>query len=283
MSIVITPHPGIAEAPPAPRVRDRGRDSARNKALGLGAGFTVLVLLAAEALIRAGLLPAASFPPPSMVAVALFGQLGEPGYWLAIWDTLSTSLLGVALIIVLATPVSLLIGFSRRFRESTWFLVEFLKPIPPVALIPLGLILWGPSPTMKLFLVVFGALWPLLTQLVYGTREVGGVALDMARSYRLGRLKIFTHVVLPSILPFAATGLRVATSIAIVISVVAEMVGGAAGLGQNITVAQSANAIPEMYALILTTGLLGLGINGLFKAAEKSLLFWHASQRKETP
>jgi ABC-type nitrate/sulfonate/bicarbonate transport system permease component len=245
-----------------------------------GLWFTVAVLAAAELMIRAGVLPGSSFPPPTVVFLEFFHQLANSNFWLVLWHTVSASMLGLLIVAAIATPVALLIGLSRLVRESTWVIVEFLKPIPPVALIPLGLILWGPSPAMKLFLIVFGAVWPLLTQMVYGIREVSGVALDMSRSYRLGRWLTISRVVLPSMLPFAATGLRVSAAIAIVISVVTEMVGGVAGLGQSITVAQTANAVAEMYALILTAGLLGLGINGLFKIGERIVLFWHPSQRE---
>lgn len=249
----------------------------------LGPVAVVAVLGLWEAVSRTGLLPAASIPPATKVMAAFGAQLLELQFWQALWNTLSVALLGLLLIAVIATPLALLIGVSRAVQESTWFPIEFLKPIPPVALIPLGLLLWGPTPGMKLFLVVFGAIWPLLTQLIYGFKEIDGVARDMSRSYRLGRWLTTTRVIIPSILPFGATGLRVSASIAVIIAVVAEMIGGVAGLGQDIVVAQSANALPRMYALIFAAGLLGLFVNFIFGAAEKPLLFWHPSQRKEQP
>lgn len=249
----------------------------------LGPAAVVAVFGLWEVASRTGLLPEASIPPAMEVITAFGAQLLEPQFWQALWNTLSVALLGLLLIAVIATPLALLIGVSRVMQESTWFPIEFLKPIPPVALIPLGLLLWGPTPGMKLFLVVFGAIWPLLTQLVYGFKEIDGVARDMSRSYRLGRWLTTSRVIIPSILPFGATGLRVSASIAVIIAVVAEMIGGVAGLGQDIVVAQSANALPQMYALIFAAGLLGLFVNFIFGVAEKPLLFWHPSQRKEQP
>ncbi|WP_182357688.1 ABC transporter permease [Tomitella gaofuii] len=243
---------------------------------------TVLGILAAWQLLSAtGVLPGASIPSAASVIEAGTGELASSEFWSAMWDTVSVALLGMAVIVVLAVPAALLIGRVRWIGESTWFLVEFLKPIPPVALIPLGLLLWGPSPEMKLYLVALGSVWPLLTQVVYGVREIDGVALEMARSYRLGWWKTTSRIVVPSILPFGMTGLRVSASIAIIIAVVVEMIGGAAGLGQQITLAQSANALPRMYALIIATGLLGLAVNALFRCAERPLLFWHPSHHRE--
>lgn len=189
--------------------------------------------------------------------------------------------MGLGLVLVIGIPAALAIGLSRFVRESTWILIEFLKPIPPVAMIPLGLLLWGPTQTMKLTLITFGAIWPFLMQLVDGIRQVDAAVLDTARSYRLTRFQTITLVVLPSLLPFAATGLRVAAAIALIVAVVTELIGGATGLGREIVVAQSSGALPQMYALIVTAGLLGLLTNSLFAAAERPLLFWHPRFRKD--
>lgn len=270
-------------APVAPRRSPRSGNRRFSLHQLLGPATILVVLGFWEICSRIGLLPEAAIPPASQVLVAFGTQLVDPQFWLAVWSTLSVALLGLLIIAAIATPLALLIGASRDIQESTWFPIEFLKPIPPVALIPLGLLLWGPTPGMKLFLVVFGSIWPLLTQLVYGYKEIDGVARDMSRSYRLGKWLTVTRVIIPSILPFGATGLRVSASIAVVIAVVAEMIGGAAGLGQDIVVAQSANAMPQMYALIFAAGLLGLLVNAAFRAAEKPLLFWHPSQRKDLP
>lgn len=242
----------------------------------------VAVLLLWEAASRSGLLPKASLPPASEVLLAWPALAATSAFWGSVGHTLGSALGGLAIVVLIAVPVGLAIGLSRFVRESTWLVVEFLKPIPPVAMIPLGLLLWGPSETMKLTLIAFGALWPFLTQMVYGINQVDHVALDMSKSYRLKAWLTTSRVIIPSLLPFAATGLRVSASIAVVVAVVTELIGGAAGLGRDIMVAQSAGNLPAMYALILTTGLLGLLINAAFAAAERPMLFWHPSQRKES-
>lgn len=247
-----------------------------------GAATVVAVLAAWEIASRSGLLPASSLPAASEVMVAWGALLARATFWAAVGHTVSSALMGLGIVFLMAVPAALAIGLSRTVRESTWLVVEFLKPIPPVAMIPLGLLLWGPSETMKLTLIVFGALWPFLTQLVYGIKQVDHVTLDMAKSYRLKGWLTTTRIIVPTLLPFAATGLRVSASIAIVISVVTELIGGAVGLGRDIMIAQSAGSLPTMYALILTTGVLGLAINAVFAGIERPLLFWHPSHRKDT-
>src|SRR5690606_19842522 len=113
-----------------------------------------------------------------------------------------------------------------------------LKPIPGVALIPLALLLWGPTEGVKLALIVFGAVWPLLTQLVYGLREVPGTALEMAKVYRLSRSQRLRRITLPSVLPFTLTGLRISVTIALIIAIVTEYIVGMPGLGSLLALAQ---------------------------------------------
>jgi ABC-type nitrate/sulfonate/bicarbonate transport system permease component len=255
---------------------------ARTTDLALGAAAVAGVLGLWEALSRTGVLDTQVFPAASTVLAELWRLLGTGAFWGDLWATLSSALSGLGLVVLLGTVAAMLIGLIRFVENSTWVVVEFLKPIPPIALIPLGLLLWGPSPTMKVTLITFGALWPFLTQMVYGIRQTNNVALDMASSYRLGWWLTTTRIVVPTLLPYALTGLRISASIAVIVSVVTELIGGASGIGQTIAVAQINNLLPTMYAYILTAGLLGVAINLVFQALEKPLLFWHPSQRGDT-
>jgi ABC-type nitrate/sulfonate/bicarbonate transport system permease component len=270
--------PSVQRRSPSPSLRlvgSRGRD------LALGAAGVALVLVGWQLASVTGLLPADTVPSMLTVLSALGDLREDPVFWGDLQNTVMTWLWACVLTCVIALPVGLAIGTSRFVDDSTRTLVEFLKPIPPIALIPLGLLLWGPSATMKLTLVTFGAIWPLLIQVVYGVRAVDRVALAMARSYRLGRLQTLTRVVVPGISPYVVTGLRVSAAIALIVTIVVEMVGGVAGIGQGIVQTQNASALPRMYALIIVTGLMGVIVNGGFQALEGRLLRWHPSHRSE--
>lgn len=246
----------------------------------LGAGTTTAALLIWELASRTGALPSDSVPAMSVVFRQLGTLLGTADYWTALQQTLVGALIGLALVVVIGVPMALAIGALKFVRDSTWLLVEFLKPIPPVAIIPLALLLWGPTASMKIYLVTFGALWPFLIQMVYGVSQVDPVHRLMSRSYRLGGWTTATRVTFPAVLPYAMTGLRVSASIAIIVSVVTELVGGAPGLGRDIVVAQSASDLPTVYALIVTTGVLGIAVSSFLGAIEQRILFWHPSHRK---
>jgi ABC-type nitrate/sulfonate/bicarbonate transport system permease component len=159
--------------------------------------------------------------------------------------------------------------------------IEFLRPIPSVALIPLAVLVFGTRFPNKLFLVTFACVWPLLFQAIYGVQDVDPVAVDTARAFGFGRLQRLALVVLPSSASYIATGLRIASSVALILAVTSELVVGVPGLGSAINVAASSGDFALMYALIAVAGLLGLTLNALFARLEGWALRWHPSQRSE--
>lgn len=259
----------------------RGARSASTSKVVLGAVGLIIALTLWQVGSMTGAINPRWIPSPTDTFIALIGLLGTAAFWLALWNTVSISLFGILVVIVIAVPIAMSIHRSMVVQESTWFLIEFLKPIPPVALIPLGLLIWGPTEVLKLILVIFASLWPLLTQLVYGLREVSGTALEVSRVYRFSPWQRTSRIVLPSILPFALTGLRISATIALIVAIVVEYIGGVSGLGQMLILAQLNGLLLETYAIIFAAGFLGLAFNGILAALSRPLLFWHASQREQ--
>lgn len=247
----------------------------------IGVGTVVLAFGIWELLSRTEILSSQTMPAASTVLERWFGLLVESAFWTDVWNTLSAALIGLALVIVVGGVAAVLIGLIPFVRESTYMVIEFVKPIPPIALIPLGLLLWGPTATMKITLITLGAIWPFLTQMVYGIRQTNNVAMDMSKSYRLGWWLTTTRIVFPTLSPYALTGLRISASIAVIVAVTTELIGGTSGLGQTIVIAQINSDLATMYAYILSAGFLGVLINLVFYWIEKPLLFWHESQRGE--
>lgn len=240
----------------------------------------LLVALAAfEVAPRVGLLPSSSFPPPSEISTRLVELVGTAELRAALWDTVWT--LGVALAItaVLAIPLGLLIGSSRVATLMSGLTIDFLRPIPSVALIPLLVLLYGTQPRLKIVLAVFGATWPLLFQAMYAIKDVDPVARDTAKAFGLGPLARLRRVVLPSCAPFIATGMRLSASVALILIVTGEYIVGVDGLGKQVFLAHSGGAYDTMYAYIVVAGMVGVAVNVVMAAAERRLLFWHASQR----
>ncbi|MGH2821088.1 MAG: ABC transporter permease [Actinomycetota bacterium] len=237
------------------------------------------VLVAFEALPRVGLLPSRYFPPTTRILAALAGRLLEASFWQAVLNTLQGWALGLSIAAVLAIPLGILIGSSKLLYRSVRALMEFLRPIPSVALIPLAILIYGTGLESKVFLAAFASFWQLIVQTIYGVQDVDPVATDTARAFGFARGQRLVRVTLPSAVPYIATGLRIASAVSLILAVTAELVIGSAGLGREINVARSGGNVELMYAFIIVTGLLGWMLNGSFVRAERRVLHWHPSHR----
>jgi ABC-type nitrate/sulfonate/bicarbonate transport system permease component len=242
---------------------------------------TAAVLGLIELLTRANVLPRESFPPVSEVLRTLADEARTERFWRAVRETLEGWALGLGIAAAWAIPFGVVLGSNWYAYRGTRGIVEFLRPIPSVALIPLAVLVYGTGMDSKVFLAVYASSWPLLIQTLYGVRDVDPVAIDTARAFGLRRHERFLRVTLPSALPYIATGLRISSATALILVVTAELVIGSPGLGAEIAVAQSSGATALMYALIGATGLLGWLLNVAFARLERRALHWHASQRRE--
>jgi ABC-type nitrate/sulfonate/bicarbonate transport system permease component len=249
--------------------------------LGLAGLAGLLVLV--EVLPRAGLVSGTYLPPASRILAALATEAATGAFWAAVGDTLTAWAIGLAVAVVAGVAAGVLIGAVPVLRAVTASTVEFLRPIPSVALIPLAVLLYGTDLGSTLLLVIYAAFWQVLVQVLYGVADVDPVADDTARSFRFSAWARIRHVLWPTALPYVFTGIRLAASVALILAVTAELVIGAPGLGAVIAVAQTSDAIPTMYALIVVTGLLGVTINLAARYAERHFLAWHQSVRGEAP
>lgn len=259
--------------------RPRRRRGVPQALLGL-AGLLVLVLLV-EILPRIGVLPREYFPPSSEIGKALVDQVQTPEFWTAVGNTLEGWAIGLAIASVAGVVLGILIGSSRFTRELTASTIEFLRPIPSVALIPIAVLVFGTDIESKLLLVVYASFWQVLIQVLYGVQDIDPVAQDTARAYGLGRWARVRYLTWPTALPYVMTGLRLAAAVALILAVTAELVIGNPGLGKLLATAQSSGAYTTTYAIVVVTGILGVLVNLVFRAVERWSLSWHPSQRGE--
>ncbi|PWJ51161.1 ABC-type nitrate/sulfonate/bicarbonate transport system, permease component [Quadrisphaera granulorum] len=271
-----TPAPSSSSSPR----RGRGRRRAARRA-GLGALGIVLFVGVWQLVPTAGLLDGRYFPPPTAVLPRLATDLGDLEFWRNIRRTMSTWAIGLVVATSAATVLATVIGLVPFLRSATHTTVEFLRPIPSVALIPLCVLVFGIQPQAALVIIVFASFWQVFVQVLYGVADVDSVARDTARSFGLGRWSRVRHLVLPTALPYLMTGVRLAAAVALILAITAEMFIGNPGLGRALIFAQSAGDYPQVYALVIATGLLGLGVNLVFRLVERRALSWHQSVRGE--
>ncbi len=270
-----------AEEPAGVTGRAARRRSPVDSPVFLGACGLLGLVAAFEVLPRAGVLDRRLFPTSSEIAVALVDQVQQSEFWLALWDTLRGWALGLAIAAVAGIVLGIVIGSSRLLREITASTIEFVRPIPSVALIPLAVLLFGVKIESTLMLVVYASFWQVFIQVLYGVADVDNVAMQTAKSYGLGSMARVRHVVFPTALPYLMTGIRLAASVALILAITAEMFIGNPGLGRAIMIARESQQWTTVYALVVVTGMLGLLINLVFRGIERRSLSWHQSVRGE--
>jgi sulfonate transport system permease protein len=166
------------------------------------------------------------------------------------------------------------IGVSPSVRAWVQPTLEFIRPLPASALLPLAISIFGLNPGMVLFVVAFGAMWPVLLATVHGFAAVEPRLAEVARCLQMSRAAYIWKMGLPNAMPDILAGMRLALTIALIVAVVGEMIASQSGLGQAILLAARAFRASDLFAGIVLLGLIGFVSNALLAFAEKRLLRW---------
>lgn len=247
----------------------------------LPAATVLLVLLLWQLVTVTGVVRPSQFPTMTDSMAALGAELASPRLWDAVGATLIGWLIGMIITVVLGLIVGTALAFNDFAQRSAGPVIEIFKAIPAIAILPLVILVAGSSLPMKVFLICFAAFWPFVIQVIYGVRSMDPIVLDTSKALGVRGLRQFLAVSIPSASPYLVTGLRIASAHALVLAVVAEIVGGAEGIGRNILLAQNSGstAYPTMYAYIIVAGVLGITLTGAFFLMERKVMHWHESQR----
>jgi ABC-type nitrate/sulfonate/bicarbonate transport system permease component len=246
--------------------------------IGLAAFAAVLELAP-----RLGLMSPRYLPPLSTIAVALAEEMQRPNFWAAFAFTMRSWAIGLTVSVVAGTGLGILIGSFAWLRAVTRSTIEFLRPIPSVALIPIAILLFGTTLQSNLVLVIYASFWQVLIQVLSGVQDVDPVARETAQSYRFGHWALIRHVIWPTTLPYLMTGIRLAASVALILAITAELTIGTPGLGRELSLAQSGGAVAVMYAYLIVMGSIGVLVNVAARRLERSMMPWHPSLRADEP
>lgn len=213
--------------------------------------------------------------PSLFTVLRSFGDTWPSHFTSDILPSLKEMAVGFALALVIGLPVGCAIGRSAILREIFLPVMDFARSVPPVALLPIAVTLLGLGFKMRFVLITAGCVWPIILNATDGVRNIDPMLVDMASAYRLRWWSRWTKVLLPAAGPAIFTGIRVALPIAILLMVVSEMVGDAAGIGFYILNAQQNFAIVQMWSGVILVGLLGVVINYGVLGIERWALRWH--------
>ena len=235
-------------------------------------GGVVVALLLWEVISIAGIVNKSAMPTPFATFDAIVKHAGGLGS--AVLGTLEAWALGIVIAAIAGIAVGTVVGRSRTADAATETLVRMMRPLPSLALIPIAILVAGLGLKMTSGLVSFAAFWPIFINTRAGVHQVDNRFLESASALGLRRFELIRRVVIPASLPMIASGIQVAISLALVVTVSVELVGGTGGLGQFVLAAQQGNATSSMFAGVIVGGSLGWALNAIYLGVIDRAMPW---------
>jgi len=264
----------------------------RLKTILQGLIVPVILLVMWESCARAGFFSAVVLPAPSAVAFKWWQSIlpaqpfdpatGSYVTWMFSGELLHDAcasmyrvLVGFAIGACLALPFGLLMGANTRIYDLFNPLIQVLRPIPPIAYIPLSILWFGLGNPPAFFLISLGAFFPILMNTIAGVRHVDGIYIRAARNLGVRPITLFARVILPAATPYILTGMRIGIGTAFIVVIVSEMIAVNDGLGFRILEAREFMWSDKIIAGMITIGLLGLALDIAMDKLNNHLLRWH--------
>jgi ABC-type nitrate/sulfonate/bicarbonate transport system permease component len=242
----------------------------------LGAGAKALVLpvsllILAEIAARLSGFKSDSVAPPSEILVAAVQALADGSIARATSDTLLSAFGGLAIGAAAGLAIGILLGSFRILDHLFDFSIETVRPIPPIALMPIALMVFGFGFQLEIAVVAFATIWPVLILTRSAIAGIEPQLLEVGRALRLSFGATVLKIVVPAILPRVFVALRLAAGVAVIVAVTVEITVNPVGLGYAIMIAGQSLQPALMLALLIWIGLVGRGLNFALLAAERSL------------
>jgi ABC-type nitrate/sulfonate/bicarbonate transport system permease component len=260
------------------RIRALGRAFRRTRLSGVC--LVVALLLLWEASVQWGWIESDNWPAFSAVLVSFVRGIENGELVTAIWSSLWRMARGYAAGCALAVAMGVLLAAWRPARLTLQPLIEFVRPIPAPAIIPPLMFLLGVDDGLKIFVVAFATFFPVLVNTMSGVASVDAVYHQVARTFGVTSAAILWRVVMPAALPHILAGMRISLALALIVTVVVELVAGSQGIGYYVISMQFASRAADMYAAIVLLTAVGYALNRGFVAFEARALHW--SRLRET-
>jgi len=213
-------------------------------------------------------------PAPTDIAYACAGMIQEKNIITDISVSILRMISGFFIATVIGIVLGTTIGVNNKISEFTNPIIQILKPIPSVALIPIAILFLGIGNIMKIFIICYAALWPILINTIDGIKNVDAVQIETGKMLGLNRQDIILRIMLPNAISFIFAGLKISAPISLILTVTSEMVGSTNGIGHSLLLAQRSFMIPELFALIGIIGCIGFLFNKIILAIEKTFTGW---------
>jgi ABC-type nitrate/sulfonate/bicarbonate transport system permease component len=219
------------------------------------------------------------FPPLSKIISVTLRDLGSGVLWSHLFTSLANMVMGLSIATFLGVAFGLLIGELKGLREATAPFLNFLRAIPPAAIVPIVIVALGTDAAPKVFLISFACIWPILLNTIDGVRGINPQLIETARAFRIPFSLRNRRIYIMAALPQIMAGIRISLAIALVLMVISEFVGASKGLGFYIREQKEAFAMAEAWGGTILTGFLGYLLSAIFLRFERWTLAWHFQDR----
>jgi ABC-type nitrate/sulfonate/bicarbonate transport system permease component len=235
---------------------------------------TVAVLVLVWEIVARLFFPLYILPPPSIVAQTLVSLTLDGTLWQNLRVSLVRVIAGYLVAAGLAIPLGIAAGWWRSIDQTLGSVLELLRPLPSLALIPLAIVWLGFGEVSKIAVIAYASFFSIYLNTQAGVRNVDPLHVKVMLIYGNGTRDVITKVVMYSILPYVFTGLRYSAAVALILLVAVELVGSQSGLGFFLVQAQSFLRTPDMFAAIVVFGVLGFCANLLVAGLERRVIKW---------
>ncbi len=236
------------------------------------------VLLALwQGVTAAGLVKPILLPPPGQVLDALLAMGGSGELAVHLGASIVRVLEGFALAAVLGVGLGLALGIFPLLFELADGVIQLIRPIPPIAWLPLAILWFGIEEGSKVFIITLGAFFPIFVNVLDGVRQTDHKLLELAKALEVPKGKFIAKVVIPGALPFIASGLRIGLGYAWMCVVAAELSAGMTGVGYMLTDARALAQTDRVLVGMLAIGVVGKAMDGVLRALEERVIRWRTS------
>ncbi|SKB77382.1 sulfonate transport system permease protein [Lachnospiraceae bacterium] len=238
--------------------------------------FSLLVILVIvwEVVCRYGAVKSYSMPAPGMIVQDAVEKLRSGVLLKHITVSFLRVLEGFLVALISALILGVLIGLSKHVEQFTELVLQILKPIPPIAWIPLAILWFGIGESSKLYIIFYGAFFPILLNTVDGIHNIDKRYLELGRVYEMKKVRLVSKVILPGALPSILTGIRVGLGNAWVCVVAAEMIAATKGIGYMLSNGRSMSRADDVILAMLLIGIVGKIMDDVLKILSARLMKW---------
>lgn len=268
----------LAQAAPMPGRKEKGLavrklfDRHFNALIG---GISIISVLLLWQYARALGIPGLSYvDPPTAIIAASADLLQSPTFWVACYKSLVRILIGFLLAQLIGIPLGILMATNRFAFNTVFPITEILRPVPPVAWIPIAIIFWPTREMSTIFIVFLGAFWIVLLNTIGGTSTIDPAYRRAALSLGSNRWHLFRYIIFPATLPSIVTGMVVGMGICWEMVVAAEMIAGDTGLGYLLWQSFEINATAQVIVCMIAIGIAGFGSSAVISRLGRLLTPW---------